>query len=438
MDTPDVIKKYLQKPVAILGGGTSGLALQKLLNQLDAKWILYDEKNNENAVRVFDEKAAKQHSLVICSPGFSANHPWMIEAAKNNRLLIGELDFASLFWKGPMVAITGTNGKTTITQFLTFALKRAGINAVASGNIGFPLSSVFDSGAQSNSVCICETSSFQAETLRFFKADALLWTNFDEDHLDRYDTNDDYFRAKWNLLNHCSGRILLGESVIAYAQKLKLLVPEKAEVLSEKHAIDNRLAKESPFRTFPQSVNFESVKRLWSFFNLPEDALYDAAANFTLPKYRLAKSGEIKNVQFWNDSKGTNFSATLAALEALEGDIYWIGGGYAKGGNVKHFIERVAKKIKAAYLIGSNQAELKSYFDETKTNAKTFKSLDDAVIAAGQDALKSKTKKVKVVLLSPGFASFDMFKSYEHRGISYENAVLSLNRYLQNNKFEQS
>ncbi len=438
MDTPSVIKKYLTKPVAILGSGSSGHAVEKLLQQLDAKWIVYDEKNDEHAKRVFDEKAAKEHSLVVCSPGFSAKHPWMIEAAKNNRLLIGELDFASIFWKGPMVAITGTNGKTTITQFLAFALKRSGVNAVAAGNIGFPLSNVFESGAQSNSVCICEVSSFQSETMRFFKCDALVWTNFDEDHLDRYATVDEYFLAKWKLLKHCTGRILLGQSVADHAQKMKLLLPENAEVFREEHLLDQRLVENSPFRTFPQSVNFQMIKQIWPLFKLPEDALYDAANNFSLPKYRLSKSSEIKNVQFWNDSKGTNFHATHAALQALEGDIYWIGGGYAKGGNVRNFAARIAKKIKAAYLIGANAEEIKSYLEEVKCPVRMFKTLDDAVYAAGQDALKSKGKKTKVVLLSPGFASFDMFKSYEHRGISYEKAVLSLNRYLQNNKIEQN
>src|SRR5215207_6922790 len=173
---PQFLQPALARPVAILGGGVSGEGVRALLSALGAEGKIYDatpEKGGE-----FSTAAARQHALVVFSPGFPPEHPWLERARAAGATCIGELDFASLFWRGKLVAITGTNGKTTLTEFLTHALGGIGRDAHATGNIGHSFSRLVavKRGGAKDMFAICEISSFQAETLQHLRADATLWT----------------------------------------------------------------------------------------------------------------------------------------------------------------------------------------------------------------------------------------------------------------------
>lgn len=424
MVIPKVIASRITRPVAIFGGAVSGLAVRDLLAKHGIASVIYDAKGGEGARTDFGEAEARGHSLVVYSPGFAQNHPWIVAARREDALCLGELDLAALFWTGPVVAVTGTNGKTTITEFLAFAHKRRGGDAVAVGNVGYPFSRIHESAANRTPLAVCEVSSFQAEDIRHFAPGALLWTNFDEDHLDRHPSLESYFRAKFKLVDRLSGRrLIVGESVVAAAKKFGMELPAYTEVATRAEV--EGLVPEGVFSSYPQQENYAIVRRYWLAEGLPLRALDDAARVFTPVRHRLAKAAEIGEVEFWNDSKGTNFHAVQGALPGFAGTpVFWIGGGKCKGGGIRAFAESVAPYVDSGYFIGETGPELAEVFAEKGRPAGVFKTLGEAVNAAHRAA--AATGRRAVVLFSPGFSSFDMFKSYAERGIAFEQAVFAL------------
>ncbi|HEY4989782.1 MAG TPA: Mur ligase family protein, partial [Opitutaceae bacterium] len=228
---PDFLGSRLARPVAVLGKAVSGQGTGVLLGTLGSSAVFYDQSGT-----AFTAEAARRHDLVVFSPGFSLHHPWLEAARKSGCICMAEIDFASLFWGGRIVAVTGTNGKTTLTEFLSHALGVAGRRAFATGNIGLPFSRlVADEGLGSaDATAVCEVSSFQAEQLGHFSADSLLWTNFAEDHLERHPGMESYFLAKWELvLRTPPGRLFVGTSVQRYAAQFGRTLPPGAYVPTE-------------------------------------------------------------------------------------------------------------------------------------------------------------------------------------------------------------
>ena len=424
MEIPKVIAERVKRPVAIFGGGVSGAGVRALLAQHGVASVVYDLKGDDGAKTSFSREDARQHALVVYSPGFPQTHAWLTAARREDALCLGELDLAALFWKGPVVAVTGTNGKTTITEFLTFAFKRLGRDAVAVGNVGYPFSRIHESAANRTPLAVCEVSSFQAEDLRHFAPEALLWTNFDEDHLDRHPDLESYFRAKFKIVNRLSGRrLVVGESVVEYANKFGVELPAYTEVATRAEVAG--LVPEGVFSSYPQQENYAIIRRYWLAEGLPLRALDEAARVFTPVRHRLAKVAEIGEVEFWNDSKGTNFHAVLGALPGFaKMPVHWIGGGKHKGGDIRRFAEQVAPHITAAYLIGETGPEIAEVLAEKGKRARVFKTLPEAIAAAHKEATVSGLRAA--VLFSPGFSSFDMFKSYAERGIAFEQSVFAL------------
>ncbi len=421
MELPASIASLLKRPVAVLGNGVSGKGVAALLRAHGIWYDVYDHHGGGLVHADFKEKDAARHDLVVYSPGFPLAHSWMERARKANCTLVGELDFASLFWGGGIVAITGTNGKTTLTEFLTRAFKRHGTDAVAAGNIGYPLSRLFELNATARSLAICEVSSFQSERLHYFRPSALLWTNFAEDHLDRYATIQAYFEAKWNLVGKLTRpRFILGKSVAVWAEKLGYTLPPFAQVVdSEVEAGLRGTLFESP----PQKENYLVAKAFWQEEGLPVAALEETAESFTVGKHRLSRIAEIGQASFWNDSKATNFHATLNAVATFREPVLWIGGGKSKGGGLKEFARQLAPTIREAFLLGETAQELKGYLEEHGCPVTVFPNVEEAVYSAFR-----RVDCPAAILLSPGFASMDMFTSYAERGIAFERAVLSLKK----------
>ncbi len=424
MDIPEIIASKIRRPVAVLGWGVSGKAVAALLQELGATAVIYDERGGEGVVLQWDVATAKQHDLVVYSPGFAQNHPWLLVARRVGLLCVGELDFAALLWKKPLVAVTGTNGKTTLTEFITFAHKRRGREAVSVGNIGYPLARLFELEGARHPLPICEVSSFQAEDMRYFTPGVVLWTNFAEDHLDRHGDMETYFRAKYKLVElverQASRRLIVGESVVAAAGRLGIEMPAFTEVATRAE-VEGKIPEGSVFSSFPQQENYAVARRYWEQEGLPMRALEEAARMFSPARHRLQRVTEMGGVTYWNDSKGTNFHAALAALSAVRGPVHWIGGGKWKGGDLRAFGLELARRIRRAYLIGETGPELHEVFLEQGVPSAVFKKLQDAVVAAQQNADSGET-----VLFSPGFSSFDMFKNYADRGLLFEQSVLAL------------
>ena len=405
--------------VAIFGAGLSGRAVTRLCSTLGMNYQVYDEAGMGDH-RQFFRADVERYDGFIFSPGFASSHPWRVLAEKSNRPCLSELGFAMSFWRGKILGVTGTNGKTTVTNLLKCALEASGEKAVAAGNLDQPLSEYYlEYGKDSCFWAVCEISSFQAELPLGMQMDALIWTNFSEDHLDRYSGMQEYFEAKANLL-HClkpDSPVILGESVKAWNSSLSSLDTFSSRV--EKL----QLPAESPFASEPQVGNLRLVARLWAQLGLPIKGLEMAASNFQMAPHRLAKVAEWDDVCFWNDSKATNFSAALAALGTFGKPIFWIAGGQSKGGDLIAFAESAARCCEAIYLYGEVAEEMASAFRNSSPPVKVHQCLEEAVVNAYVDALKVSSA---IVLLSPGFASFGDFESYADRGENFISTVLSL------------
>lgn len=421
MSLPSSISALVHKPVAVFGAGVSGQGVAALLRKLDIDWVVYDRRGEQDCIGVFTPEHAYHHDLVVYSPGFAQQHPWRRVAATAGCVVMGEFDFASLFWSADLIAVTGTNGKTTLTEFLTFALRQRGIRAEAVGNIGYPLSGLLASDATAIQCAVCEVSSFQAENLQHFSPDAVLWTNFDEDHLDRYSHLEAYFNAKWVLLERlASPKLVVGTSVAAWAHRFGKRLPDSAEIV-DRAAQRDAVPTGCCFDNFPQSENYLIARRYWELLGYDVAELAAAARQFRPPRHRLQRVATMGEVSFWNDSKSTNFAATLAALATFAEPVYWIGGGKKKGGDVATFAKQVAPLVAGAFLVGESSAELQSYLAQSGIFASTFESIEDAL----ESALERITGRAAVVL-SPGFSSQDQFLDYAQRGRHFEDAVWQL------------
>jgi len=415
---PESLRPLLAGPVAIFGGGVSGGGACALLAAVGAQGVIYDDKTQP-----FTAKTAKLHRLVIFSPGFAPEHPWLALARGAACECLPEIEFAARFWRGRIVAVTGTNGKTTLTEFLTHALRSVGRDAHATGNIGHSFTQLVaatDGGAP-QTVAVCEVSSFQAETLKDFRADATLWTNFAEDHLERHAGLEAYFSAKWNLVAHTTpGAVFAGSSVRRFAQRFDRPLPEAAAIATEGQPADAALA-DTVFAEYPQRENFLIAAAWWRAAGLAPEALYAAARGFHLAKHRLGRVAERNRAVYWNDSKATNFHAVEAALARFETPVILIAGGRGKGGDLAGFVHRIAPRVKHVLLIGETAAELAFHCATFRVAHSLCSSLAEAVRRAAELAVPGDN-----ILLSPGFASFDLFTSYADRGDQFERLVQEL------------
>lgn len=414
------IAALLARPVAVLGAGVSGQGVLELLAAVGGTGILYDEQA-DGAGRAFTPGEAARHRLVVFSPGFAPGHPWLAAARAAGCTCLGEIDFASLFWRGELLAVTGTNGKTTLTEFLAHALNQAGRRAHAAGNVGYSFSRFVVEHAGRADIAVCEISSFQAETLQHLRPTATLWTNFAEDHLERHAGMAAYFAAKWRLVERTpGGAVFAGSSVVRHAREFGRALPPTAGIATESQPLEARL-QGTVFGGYPQYENFLLAAAWWRHAGLSADTLLAAARTFSAGPHRLARVGEKRGVTFWNDSKATNFHAVEAALATFAAPVLWIGGGKAKGGDLGGFVARIARRVRHAFLIGETSAALAGHCQQARVPATRCATLAGAVEAAFGRAAAGDH-----IVLSPGFASFDLFRGYDDRGRQFEALVGNL------------
>ena len=413
---PNSLSSVLTAPVAILGGGVSGRGVQQLVAALGGTGAVYDAAGIE-----FTPQTAAQHRLLVFSPGFPPEHPWLALARQAGLDCWTELDFAGQFWRGRLLAITGTNGKTTLTEFLVHALAIAGSEAHATGNIGHSFSQLVAElqGGREEALAVCEVSSFQAEPLRAFHPEATLWTNFAEDHLERHGSLASYFAAKAVLLDR-SAAVFAGPSVRAYAAQLGFPAPSRIHWVEAAAEPDPGLAG-TVFAQPPQRENFSLAAAWWKAAGFRVDQLYEAARTFRLGRHRLGLAGVVHEVGYWNDSKATNFHAVEAALSRFASPVWLIAGGKSKGGDVAGFVRRIAPRVKELFLIGDMAEAVADAAAAVGLACQICPHLKDAVHAAALVA-----RPGDQVLLSPGFASFDQFRNYQDRGDQFEALVREL------------
>ncbi len=414
----------MSKPYAIFGAGLSAQAARRLAQANGHDVVLIDEAGGGDRA-TFEAADLAEFECFVFSPGFTADHPWRELAEASDLPCMSEIAFASNYWQGQIIGITGTNGKTTLTVLIEKALRLSGHVSVAAGNIGYPFSdAALSESNQAGAYAIVEISSFQAELPGRMQLDALLWTNFAEDHLDRYRSMAGYFRAKAQLFDclKSDGICVVGTQVVYWMASFRKKF-DSCTIAYEDADLVSHLVPDSVFRRFPYSENFSVASELWWLLGNSSESLIEAANEFALAPYRLSVVAEFDGVRFWNDSKATNFHATLAALESVGGPIVWIGGGCVKGGDVESFAHEVAGHIEVAILYGEVAERLADALAGSLESVHVHDRFKDAVMIAVQLAAGIPNANV---LLSPGFSSFDQFSSYEERGKKFTDMVLSL------------
>lgn len=399
----------LLRKVGILGAGISGKGCACLCDKLGIAYDLLDETEK------FSEKPhLKNYDLCITSPGFAPHHPWIQVLQKQSIPHVTEIDFAALCLKNPMIAVTGTNGKTSVTEALAQILCLAGKPACAAGNNGTVLSELTAKGLNPETIVVCEISSYQAWQLRYLKPMYTLWTNIDEDHIAYHENFRNYFEAKANLLKLTQTFAICGSTLQPYLKNNpKVIFADSHEKLAD------WLAQFPLCYSRGQCENFALLKTFAEVFGISPKVLETGLKTFKQSPHRLHCCLKKEGYEFWNDSKGTNLHAVKAALKSLKNktNIYWILGGRSKGENVKTFPEvfNCFPNVKKIFLIGESGKELAK-------DASLFKTqLNYVVNLEGVFANLKHVNPPATIVLSPGFSSWDQFSSYAERGNLFEN-----------------
>lgn len=416
---------YTNKYILILGMGKSGQSLATFLHSQEAQLILFDDhKKNQSYLDRFITSDISQIDFttlecVATSPGVSPHHPVCVEAQRHGVPILSEIEIGLKHLKNPTIAITGTNGKTTLVHLIEHLLNKSQIPAKAVGNNGVPITSLIGHIDEARWL-IVEVSSYQIDQLKEPCFDFGLILNISEDHIDRYKTLENYARSKLRLesLLHKSGRLWVSRAIqkewrslmsldaSAYEQDYESLL--KTASPSAQHMLKN------------VDENIQAALVIVCALGLELDSVVKHLETFPGIEHRCEYVLTHKGVHFFNDSKGTNVQAMIRALERIQTPIYLIMGGDDKGLDYSPLKPYFFKKVKEIFFIGESQEKMAKVFEKDYSVCLCH-TLKEAVQSAYERCPSSAT-----VLLSPGTSSFTMFDNFEHRGREFKKIVKEL------------
>lgn len=444
--------------VLVAGSGKSGIGAVELLQKIGSTIILYDGNNKLN-IEDIQKKLKKQDDveivigelpqhiidrsdLMVLSPGIAIDAPFVNQVRDSGVEIWGEIELAYRVAKGRLIAITGTNGKTTTTALVGEIMSNYFAKADIVGNIGNPYTTTaYES--DKDTVTVAEISSFQLETIHEFHPDVSAVLNITPDHLNRHYTMDNYANVKMSIAQNQNKNqvcILNYEDAIIRekAEQLtnKVIYFSSKQTLSEGVYLDRNkiLYKENDkevFVTTTEDTNLVGVHNIENIMaaiaisinmGVPVDSIRNTIKNFQAVEHRIEYVTTKGDVIYYNDSKGTNTDASIKAIEAMTRPTVLIAGGYDKKTSFDEWIESFNGKIKSLVLLGetANQIEQTArkhgYMNIVITN-----SLEEAVEISAKRATPG-----DAVLLSPACASWDMFDSYEQRGEMFKKLVKNL------------
>ena len=447
------------KNVLVVGLGRSGLASARFLKKHGAFVIGFDEKAEEqfkeeknDAQKLLDEiyyceipdEFIDRVQLVIVSPGVPLSKRPLVLAHKKGIEVIGEIELAYRFCKSKnIVAITGTNGKTTTTTLVGEILKKQYEDVVVCGNIGLPFIDTIETSSE-DTIFVLEISSFQLETIKYFKPKIGCILNITPDHLNRHLTMENYTKAKMRIFENIDE---MGYTVLNYDNNITrdLIGLAKGNVIvfsKTKTQFENVVFVENDviYFTFegktqevmkkdeifiPGQHNLENALAAISCtlpFGIEKDTIEQVLKTFRGVEHRIEFVAEINGIKFYNDSKGTNTDAAEKALNAFENPIILIAGGHDKGESFEKFASLVAKKVKKVFLLGQTKQKIASELERIGyKNFEFVSTLKEAVRKSFECAQNG-----DIVLLSPACASWDMFENYEQRGRMFKEYVNEL------------
>lgn len=438
---------YKNRNVLVLGLARSGLAAMELLARKGADITGADEKSG---IRVperfsdidiqlgpFSSGLLRNRDEVVLSPGIRTDHPVVAEARNKSIPVISELELGYRFAAARIIALTGTNGKSTTVTMIEKILKDSGYNAVAAGNIGNPFCSVAEELTREG-IFVLEVSSFQLETISEFRPDVAGILNMTPDHLDRYSSEDEYYRAKEKIIVNNGA----GDSFFYNADDYRCRRAAegfKGELIpfSSSARLDNgvfldggAMVRAAGGEIKEEIMNVKDLKVVGSHnvenalaaiaavkvFGIAPDSCRGALSGFEGLKHRMERVRTFEGVEYFNDSKATNVEGTVKSLEGLDCQIVLIAGGLDKGSDFRKLIP-IADKIKHVVLIGSAAGLIE-------------KALKGAVPLSRAGTMEEAVRKARdisvpgtCVVLSPSCASFDMFTDYKERGNIFTGIV---------------
>jgi UDP-N-acetylmuramoylalanine--D-glutamate ligase len=449
-----------RKRVLVLGLGKSGLAATELLRRRGAKILALDSADSPalrgsaaalKALGVSVELGATElpgetFDLAVISPGVPWSNPVLQEINRRKIPILGEFELGYQHSLCLNVAVTGTNGKTTTTELVERLLTAHHIKTLAAGNIGLPVCSIVDQTRELDFLTL-EVSSFQLETIQFFRPAIGVLLNITPDHLDRYDSPADYALAKARLFMNQQpfDWAIVQSEALAQLRALKVNVPSKvitfsannrrADLILERGLILSRLdGWAGPLLDLSQTrlvgphnaENAMAALAVGHVLRIPLDTMVAALKSYQPAAHRCELVAEINGVKFINDSKATNLDAVHKALLAIppagagEPNVWLIAGGKDKGFEYHDIGPLLSQRAKGAFLIGETRDKIRAAWS-LFTPCTFTDSLTDAVALAARNAVAG-----DVVLLSPACSSFDQFQNYQHRGEVFRQAVESL------------
>lgn len=437
---------FSHKSIAVLGAGESGEAAAHLLHDLGATVTVLDTAEEQQlrkridalgqrGIRVFTGLAAEQdrteYDLAVLSPGIDPSVPLVQRLLEKRVDLIGELELAYEMCQCPIVAITGTNGKTTTTQLIELMFNACGVRTVAAGNIGPAFSARVRQSADLD-VMTLEVSSFQLETVRRFRPRISVWLNFAPDHLDRYPSLDEYYTAKLRVFENQTAE---DWAVVNLRDKLPTLKAQRITFSAYAAGGDFEFRNgciyhhgeavlrmsETQLRGAHNAENLMAALGVGLAHGLTFAQMAPALAGYRALPHRCELIREFEGVEYVNDSKATNLDALEKALASETRPVVLIAGGKDKGFEFDTVAELVAQHCRAVILIGEMAERIDAVWSGRVPCFHAGKSLSEAVQLARQHA-----RPGDVVLFSPGTSSFDMFKNYADRGNQFRTAVENL------------
>lgn len=437
-------QKTIQNKYFVFGMGKTGLSVANFLKRNNENAIYFDSRKNPPQLDDFKKLFTKENIFiekietkniddvthVIVSPGINDNNDLLKIFRKNNIPILSDIDLYVENTSKRFVAITGTNGKSTVTELVSFLCNNAGVKSSAGGNLGTPALDLIDDDAELH---ILELSSFHLHRCSNLPANVAVLLNISRDHIDWHGDEESYRQAKFRVLKDASSLVFnhdIPEVKNYLDNKLSVsfgsrttkknsysLLPKDDEILltyNEKKIVGSSQLKLFGIHNYENILAALAVTLL---LGLDESLVIDAVKRFEGLPHRMQLVASKGNVDYINDSKGTNVNAAIASINSVTAEVILLAGGQSKGGDFDYFAKATKNKIKLAVLFGEDSKligkQLKKYTSVIYKN-----TLEEAFHEANNLCTSGDT-----ILLSPACASFDQFKSFSHRGDEFIRIV---------------
>lgn len=418
--------------ILIFGYGKSGKSVENLLLSRGMSYKVFDDGlrlSGGKYIHRVDGKSLREFDLVVVSPGVSVFDKRVRLAESMGIKIIGEVELGYLFCDVPIIAITGTDGKTTTVNLIQHIFKNSGVSSALLGNVGDPFCDIIK--YPTVDYVVLEISSFQLETTDKFKPYIGAILNIDEDHLDRHKSMDNYIKAKMDLFKNCNDKCfaILNADDECTMQNLSNVFAKAVffndkkglNIRDDKIFIGNRVFCEGVSSFCTSKVFYDDILvaiQVALLLKVSKDNIIANLKTFKWLEHRVQLVAEINGVQFINDSKATNFHACMCAIKSIDRKVTLLLGGQDKGLDANEFITGLPENVNRVILFGKKMKKMQKSCKKANIFFDFFDNLEDAF-----DFVADTSVAGEVVLLSPGHSSFDSYSSYKDRGNHFIDLV---------------